>query len=133
MTTDAAPTQVVPVRHPGRWIASAVMLVLVAMLVHTLFFSMTERGGRRQSRFEWHIIDHYFFSGYILRGLVVTIELTALAMAGGIILGVVLAVMRLSPNPIVSGSAWVYVWFFRGTPVLVQLLFWYYSAYLYPK
>ena len=133
VTHDAAHTQVVPVRHPGRWVASAVVLVLVAMLVHTLFFSSTMRGGRRQSRFGWHIIDHYFFSGYILRGLEVTIELTVIAMAGGIALGVLMAVMRLSPNPIVSGSAWVYVWFFRGTPVLVQLLFWYYSAYLYPK
>jgi polar amino acid transport system permease protein len=53
-------------------------------------------------------------------------------MAGGIAIGVVLAIMRLSPNPIVTGSAWVYIWFFRGTPVLVQLLFWYNAAYIFP-
>ena len=41
--------------------------------------------------------------------------------------------MRLSPNPIVTGSAWVYIWFFRGTPVLVQLLFWYSASYLFPS
>ena len=62
-----------------------------------------------------------------------TIELTVIAMAIGIVLGVVLAVMRLSPNPLVSGASWLYIWFFRGTPVLVQLLFWYNIAALYPK
>src|SRR6202043_3447541 len=54
-------------------------------------------------------------------------------MAIGIVLGVVLAVMRLSPNPLVSGSSWLYIWFFRGTPILVQLLFWYNIGALYPK
>jgi polar amino acid transport system permease protein len=53
-------------------------------------------------------------------------------MAIGVVLGVVLAVMRLSPNPLVSGAAWVYIWFFRGTPVLVQIIFWYYIGALYP-
>src|SRR5690349_1621125 len=54
-------------------------------------------------------------------------------MAIGIVLGVLLAIMRLSPNPLVSGGSWLYIWFFRGTPVLVQLLFWYNIAALYPK
>ena len=54
-------------------------------------------------------------------------------MVLGVVLGVVLAVMRLSPNPLISGSSWLYIWFFRGTPVLVQLLFWYNVAALYPK
>ena len=132
-TVEPAELEVVPVRHPGRWVATAVVLVLVAMLVHSLFFSYTIRGGRKQPRFEWHVIDHYFFSSDILRGLLVTLEVTGVAMAGGIILGVALAVMRLSPNPIVSGASWVYIWFFRGTPVLVQLLFWFYIGYSYPS
>ena len=69
----------------------------------------------------------------VLRGIVVTLELTAIAMVAGIVLGVVLAVMRLSPNRLLSGSAWIYIWFFRGTPVLVQLIFWYVGiSYLYP-
>jgi polar amino acid transport system permease protein len=131
-TTTADTTTVVPVRHPGRWVAAGVVVLLTVMLVHSLFFSHVNRGGRTQERFEWHIIDHYFFSGYILKGLVVTLEITVIAMAGGILLGVVLAVMRLSPNPIVAGAAWVYVWFFRGTPVLVQLFFWYYITYIFP-
>jgi polar amino acid transport system permease protein len=62
----------------------------------------------------------------------VTIELTLAAQAIGILLGILLAVMRLSPNPLVGGASWIYVWFFRGTPVLVQLLFWYSIAALYP-
>ncbi len=73
------------------------------------------------------------FDGRILHGLRVTIELTVIAMAIGIVLGVLLAVMRLSPNWLVSSASSFYIWFFRGTPVLVQLLFWYNIAALYPK
>jgi polar amino acid transport system permease protein len=109
------------------------VLLLLAMLVHSLFFSHVMRGGRRQPRYEWHVIDHFFFTSEVLHGLLLTVEITAVAMAGGVILGVALAIMRLSPNPIVSGSSWVYIWFFRGTPVLVQLLFWFYIGYNYPS
>jgi polar amino acid transport system permease protein len=123
---------VVPVRHPGRWVAAAVVALLAVMLVHSLFFSHVVVNGKRRERFEWHVINHYFFSSEILTGLRNTLEVTVLAMAGGIVLGVILAVMRLSPNPIVTGAAWLYIWFFRGTPVLVQLLFWYNAAYIFP-
>ena len=114
----------VPVRHPGRWVAAVVVLVLVAMLVHTL---------ATNPRFEWGIIGQYFLSRRVLNGLGLTILLTVVAMAIGIILGVILAVMRLSANPLLSGASWVYIWFFRGTPVLVQLLFWFNLAFLYPR
>jgi polar amino acid transport system permease protein len=83
-------------------------------------------------RFYWSVVGDYFFSSRVLHGLLVTLELTAIAMAIGIVLGTLLAVMRLSPNPLVSAASWVYIWFFRGTPVLVQLLFWYFIAALYP-
>jgi polar amino acid transport system permease protein len=79
------------------------------------------------------VVRHYFFSSQVLGGLVVTLELTVVAMAIGIVLGVVLAVMRLSTNPLVSSASWSYIWFFRGTPVLVQLLFWNFIAALYPQ
>ncbi len=85
------------------------------------------------SRFEWGIVGHYFTSRRILDGLAVTIELTAASMAIGIVLGALLAVMRLSPNPLVSGASWTYIWLFRGTPVLVQILLWYNVAALYPR
>jgi polar amino acid transport system permease protein len=84
-------------------------------------------------RFEWGVVGDYLLDTRILHGVLVTIELTVAAMAAGIVLGVVLAVMRRSANPLVSGSSWIYIWFFRGTPVLVQLLFWNSISALYPR
>jgi polar amino acid transport system permease protein len=114
----------VPVRRPGRWIAAA-LVVLVAVAIG--------RSVATNTRFEWDVVGSYLFDERILEGLRVTVELTVIAMAIGIVLGVLMAVMRLSPNPLVSGASWLYIWFFRGTPVLVQLLFWYNIAALYPK
>jgi polar amino acid transport system permease protein len=82
--------------------------------------------------FQWHVVGQYLFDSRILHGMVATIYLTALCQAIGIVLGVIAAVMRLSPNPIVSGASWLYIWFFRGTPLLVQILFWYNIAALFP-
>jgi polar amino acid transport system permease protein len=106
----------VPVRHPGRWVALAVIAVLAAMLIHMLLTN---------PNLEWHSVRKYLFSHIILRGVWMTIKLTVLSMAIGIVLGVVAAVMRLSANPVVRGAAWLYVWFFRGTPLLVQILAWF--------
>jgi polar amino acid transport system permease protein len=114
----------VPVRHPGRWIAAAVVLVVAAALVRSVVTG---------SGFQWGVVGEYLFDHRILAGLVVTIELTVVSMAIGIVLGVLLAVMRLSPNPLLARASWLYIFFFRGTPVLVQLLFWYNIAALYPK
>ena len=83
-------------------------------------------------RFGWSVVRQYMTDSTILHGLLLTLELTAAAMAIGIVGGVVLAVMRLSPNPLVSGLAWIYIWFFRGTPVLVQIIFWFYISALFP-
>jgi polar amino acid transport system permease protein len=128
----AETVRAVPVRHPGRWVSAALVLVLAAMFVHTVAVSKVSRGGIRKSRFELDVIQHYFTSRQVLDGLQVTIELTVIAMVIGIALGIGLAVLRLSPNPLLSGASWLYIWFFRGTPVLVQLLFWYFVSYLYP-
>ncbi|MDX6657045.1 MAG: polar amino acid transport system permease protein [Solirubrobacteraceae bacterium] len=84
-------------------------------------------------RFGWGTVGHYLFSSRILHGLLVTLELTAVSMVIGIVLGVILAVMRLSPNPLVAGASGFYIWFFRGTPVLVQILFWSFISALYPQ
>ncbi|MDQ1413149.1 MAG: polar amino acid transport system permease protein [Acidimicrobiaceae bacterium] len=119
-------------RHPGRWVATAAVVVLGVMFVHTLVATQVVRGTQRQPRFQWDVVRRYLWSRPVLDGVTITIELTVVAMAIGIALGVVLAVMRLSPNPIVSSASWLYIWFFRGTPVLVQLLFWYDLSYLYP-
>jgi polar amino acid transport system permease protein len=114
----------VPVRRPGRWIAAAIVLVLAVAIIHSV---------ATNPRFEWDVVGEYLFDERILEGLRITIELTVISMAIGIVLGVLLAVMRLSPNPLVSGGSWVYIWFFRGTPVLVQIIFWYFISALYPK
>jgi polar amino acid transport system permease protein len=130
----SVPMKVVPVRHPGRWVSAAVILVLLAMLFNSLVFSKVVRGNQTEGRFQWGEVRKYLFAGPVFRGIGVTLELTAIAMAVGIFLGIVLAIMRLSPNRLLSGSAWVYIWFFRGTPVLVQLFFWYVGiSYLYPR
>ncbi len=113
-----------PVRRPGRWLAAAIVVVLAVALVRSVVDN---------PNFEWDVVGEYLFDGRILHGLRLTIELTVIAMAIGIVLGVLLAVMRLSPNWLVSGASSFYIWFFRGTPVLVQLLFWYNIAALYPK
>jgi polar amino acid transport system permease protein len=135
-STAARPAEIkaVPVRHPGRWVAVVVIAVLVAMLVHTLVFSRVQRGTVTETRFGWGVVGDYFLSRQILDGVVVTIELTVIGMAIGIAGGVLLAVMRLSANPILSGVSWVYIWFFRGTPLLVQIAFWYFGiSYLYAE
>jgi polar amino acid transport system permease protein len=123
-TPDAAAIEAVPVRHPGRWVVAALTAVLAADIVYSV---------ATNANFHWEIFGQYFTSTRVLNGLVVTIELTIVSMAIGIVLGVVLAVMRLSPNPLVAGFSWFYIWFFRGTPVLVQLLFWSFISALYPK
>ena len=111
-------------RRRGRWVAGAVVLLLVTIAVHSV---------ATNPRFGWGTFGDFFFDPRILHGVVVTIELTVISMAIGIVLGVVLAVMRLSPNPLVAASSWTYVWLFRGTPVLVQILFWSFISALYPR
>jgi polar amino acid transport system permease protein len=125
--TDAGPAppiKAVPVRHPGRWVGVAVIAVLVAMLVHSFLTN---------PNFQWDVVGEYLFSDPVLRGLRNTLILTVLAMAIGIVGGVLLAVMRLSPNPVLAGAAAVYIWLFRGTPVITQLIFWNFLAALYPR
>jgi polar amino acid transport system permease protein len=116
--------EAVPVRHPGRWLAVAVLAVLTAMLVNTV---LTNDG------FRWPVVGRYLFSDPVLSGLRNTLILTALSMIIGIVGGIGLAVMRLSPNPVLSSVAAVYIWLFRGTPLIAQLLFWNFLAALYPR
>jgi polar amino acid transport system permease protein len=102
----------VPVRRPGRWVAVGVLAVLVAMFVHLLVTN---------KHFEWSFVfsDRCMFAPPVLEGLRGTILLTISAMAIGVALGIVLAVMRLSANPILSVIAFGYTWFFRAMPRLV--------------
>jgi polar amino acid transport system permease protein len=102
----------------------AVIAVLAAMLVHTLLTN---------PNFRWTVVRQYFTDDAILSGLRMTLVLTVLVMVGGVVLGVLLAVMRLSPNPVLAGASGLYIWFFRGTPVLVQLIVWFNLAALFPR
>lgn len=103
----------VPVRHPGRWVAIAVIAVLVAMFVHMLVTN---------EAFNWPFVLESMTAPPVLRGLLLgTLLVTVLAMGLGVGLGVVLAIMRLSPNPVLSGTAFTFVWFFRTIPRLVLL------------
>jgi polar amino acid transport system permease protein len=106
----------IPVRHPWRWVGAVLVLLLVAQAVYTILV---------QAGLQWKVIGHYLFQTLILRGIIVTLGLTVLAMIIGVGLGIILAVMRISPNPVVSTVSWFYIWFFRGTPVLVQIFFWF--------
>ncbi|MFJ6560107.1 amino acid ABC transporter permease [Streptomyces sp. NPDC091412] len=121
-TPDAEPT-VVPKRHPARWLTAVALLLIGAATLRSVFTN---------PRFGWDVVNTYLRDVSIGRGLAVTLELTAICMVLGVVLGIVLAVMRLSVNPVVRSAAFLYVSFFRGTPVLVQLLFWYNLAALYP-
>jgi polar amino acid transport system permease protein len=104
----------VPVRHPGRWIATAVIAVLVAMFVHMLVTN---------SQFQWRFMVENMVTAPVLRGVETTLLMTVLAMVVGVLLGIGFAVMRLSPNPVLSGTAWLYIWFFRAIPRYVLLFF----------
>jgi len=122
----------IPVRHPGRWVTVVLLGVLAAMAIHALIFSRVKRGNSTDGRFQWDIVGNYFLTHVVFQGLLVTLELTVIAMAVGVVGGILLAIMRLSDNPILSTVSWGYLWFFRGTPVLVQLYFWYNISYLFP-
>jgi polar amino acid transport system permease protein len=113
----------VPVRRPGRWIAAFVVLVCSASFIRFVI---------EDSAMKWHVIGQYLFDPRVLDAVVRVIYLSALSMVAGVILGVILAVMRLSPNPILKSVSWIYIYVFRGTPLLVQITFWYNIAALFP-
>jgi polar amino acid transport system permease protein len=115
-TRPASPERIraVPVRHPGRWVATAVIAVLIAMFVHMLLTNPV---------FQWGFMFDNMFTPAVLRGARTTLIMTVLAMVAGVLLGIIVAVMRLSPNPVLAGTAWAFVWFFRAIPRIVLLFF----------
>jgi polar amino acid transport system permease protein len=128
-TLDKAPAAVppeqikaIPVRHYGRWVAGA--LVIAVLVLIGIAFS--------NAKINYSIIPDYLFDKGIVSGAWTTLYISVLAMVLGVALGIVLAVMRLSSNPVTSTVAWFYIWFFRGTPVLVQLLLWYNISLVFP-
>nr|WP_221247460.1 amino acid ABC transporter permease [Gordonia humi] len=121
---DLVAAPLVSARRPAQWIGTAVVVLLLAMALHAVVTN---------ERFQWHVVGSYFTDDAILRGLGLTLWLTAAVLVVGYLLGIVLAAMRLSTNRLLSGIAFGYVWLFRSVPPLVQLLFWYELASLYPR
>lgn len=113
-----------PVKRPGVWLWAGVVLVLGAMLVNGLLTNPNYR---------WDVVADNIFDPRVIKGVGWTLALTAGAMTIGIALAVTTAIMRMSTNPILRGVAWVYIWFFRGTPVYTQLVFWGLISVLYPR
>ena len=114
----------IPIRHYGRWAGAAVSIGVMALIVR--LFVVTPN-------INWPKVGHYLTFSDILLGLQLTIILTIAAMAVGLVLGTVIAVMRLSANPVLRTLSWVYIWFFRGTPLLMQILFWFNIAIILPE
>jgi polar amino acid transport system permease protein len=114
----------VPLRHPGRWAGAVAVLVLAAILGTSLWGN---------DNIDHATIARYLFDPRVVSGVALTVVLTGLSMTLATALAVVLAVMRLSLNPILRVAGWTYVWFFRGTPLLVQIVFWGYLGLLYAK
>lgn len=115
--------EVVPKRHPGRLVSMAILVVVALVFTWSV---------ATNPRFGWDIVGRNLFDETIIQGLLLTLQLTAVAMVIGIFLGIFLAIMRQSANPVIRGTSSAYIGFFRGTPVLVQLIFWYNLAALYP-
>jgi polar amino acid transport system permease protein len=105
----------VPLRHPLRWAAAIVILILVGLFLY---------GAATNEAYGWRTYAKYLFDERIINGVWITIQLTVWSMLLAIVLAVILAVMRLSPNPVLKSVSWAYLWIFRGTPIYVQLVFW---------
>ncbi|MGW1055615.1 amino acid ABC transporter permease [Streptomyces sp. NPDC002521] len=116
--------RIVPQRRYGQWAAAVVVLALLVLAVDSVL---------RNRAFQWDVVAGYVTSDSILRGLWLTLWLTAVVMVLGFALGTLLAAFRLSANPVLRAVSWGYVWLFRSIPILVQLLLWFNIGALYPQ
>lgn len=114
--TEAEPIQAIKLRHPWRTVFATVLAIIAALFIYDAAFNRSVYG--------WPIVGQYLFDTRVVGALWYTLQLTIYSMIIAVILGVLIAIMRLSPNPIFRSVAWFYLWIFRGTPVYVQLVFW---------
>ena len=119
---DVASYRIVPRRYWGRWLSAAVIVVLVAMLLRAF----------AHGQIEWAYVGTFLTAPVILKGLLNTVVMAIVAMLLGIVFGVLAAVMRMSANPVLRGVSIAYVWLFRGTPLILQLLLWFNLALVFP-
>ncbi|MBO1901227.1 amino acid ABC transporter permease [Leucobacter weissii] len=108
--------EAIRLRHPWRTVFAVVLVIAAGLFVYDAAFN--------RPVYSWDIVGQYLFDTRVISAIGYTLQLTVYSMIIAILLGVALAVMRLSPNPVVGAVAWVYLWIFRGTPVYVQLVFW---------
>jgi polar amino acid transport system permease protein len=113
----------VRLRHWGRWVSAIVIVALIGALLY----------GAAQGDISYADIPYYLVSPIILQGLVNTIVLAVVAQVSAIVIGIVIALMRISKNPVAQAFASGYTWLFRGLPVLLQILLWYNLALLFPR
>ncbi|MER6418857.1 amino acid ABC transporter permease [Streptomyces sp. NPDC001137] len=116
--------RIVPQRRFGQWTAAVLVLALLGLALNSVL---------RNKAFQWDVVAEYFTSDSVLRGLWLTLWLTAVVMVLGFALGTLLAAFRLSANPVLRAVSWGYVWLFRSIPILVQLLLWFNIGALYPE
>jgi polar amino acid transport system permease protein len=121
---DSAAERIVDPPRYGRFVA---LIAVAIFLVWVAYQLVTNKG------FQWDIVGKYMLDRTVLRGISMTIQLTVLVMLIGVVVGIVIALMRMSRDPFLNFCAHGFVWFFRGTPVLVQLVFWYNLAALFPQ
>ncbi|MDF2235260.1 amino acid ABC transporter permease [Albimonas sp. CAU 1670] len=119
---DVSKMIVVRPRRWGRIAAVAIMVLLIAWLIRAFALG----------KIAWDVTGEYLFWPTILMGVVNTIWMSIACMIIGIVIGVLVAVMRGSPNPVLRNVAVGYQWFFRGTPVILQLLIWFNLALVFP-
>lgn len=121
---ELASARLMPRRRPLTWAAAGILLIVLAEAAYSV---VTNPG------FGWLVVGEYLFSTQVLAGLVMTLTLTVVSMTLALLLGIVIAVSAASPNPVLSTAAQGYIWIFRAIPLLVQIIFWYNLAALYPK
>lgn len=119
-----ASAQLLPRRQPWTWVAALAVALVLANALYSIF---TNRG------FGWPVVGEYFFAPQVMAGLFTTLMLTAISMTLALLLGIIVAVAAASRNPVLSSVAKGYIWIFRAIPLLVQIIFWYNLAALYPK
>ena len=116
--------RVVPRRHPWRWVGAAAVGAFVVLLAKAFIAAPA---------MQWDVVWSYLFNPLVLTGVKNTIKLTVITMFLGVGIGTLVALMRLSPNPVLSVTAYVYQWFFRAVPSLVQLIFWFNLSSIFPR
>ncbi|TGZ14121.1 amino acid ABC transporter permease [Streptomyces sp. S816] len=117
-----AAQRVQPLRRPGRWIATVIVLVVVAQIAH---------GLATNPFYQWDRFRYWFLRPTVLDGLLVTLEVAALSALLGLIGGVLLALARQSGSPVLRAVSWTYTWLFRSVPLIVVLIFLYNFSALY--